>query len=116
MTYAEQLLHPRWIERRAEIISRDWHICQQCMSTRNLQVHHKHYYNDGRMAWEYPSYELVTLCGECHAAIHKDYQVPTITPDRMLEVGEQIRTGVACLLGLMALELKKKLEDGKEVH
>lgn len=87
-----------------------------------MHVHHKHYYNDGRMAWEYPGYELITLCGDCHKEIHKDYQVPTITPDPMLEAGERLRTDVACLIGLMALEIKKKHltsnqhTDGKEVH
>lgn len=116
MTYAEQLLDPHWLERRDEIIERDWRMCQQCMSSRNLQVHHKHYYNDGRMAWQYPGSELITLCAKCHAEIHKDgYQVPTITPDPILDAGERLREALKCLCGLIEYTNHKK-KHGKEVH
>lgn len=35
-----------------------------------LNVHHKQYIL-GHKAWEYPDTDLVTLCNECHSAIHK---------------------------------------------
>lgn len=72
MTYEEQLLTPEWQAKRDEIIRRDWYMCQECMSSQNLQVHHKKYIK-GRMAWEYDgwdSFELITLCRKCHADKH----------------------------------------------
>lgn len=72
MTYEEQLLTPQWAAKRLEIIRRDWEMCTHCMSTKNLQVHHKRYI-PGRMAWEYhgwDSFDLITLCEKCHAEEH----------------------------------------------
>lgn len=70
MTYKEQLLHPNWQRKRLEILQRDEFRCQACMETENtLHVHHKRYVK-GRMVWEYPGVELVTLCATCHEANH----------------------------------------------
>ena len=38
---------------------------------RNLNIHHK-YYQEGKMAWEYPDEALETLCWPCHENIHKN--------------------------------------------
>jgi 5-methylcytosine-specific restriction endonuclease McrA len=69
MDYQEQLKDRRWIELRDSILIRDWNMCQQCMRTVNLHVHHKRYY-PGRMAWEYDKWDLITLCDKCHRAEH----------------------------------------------
>lgn len=69
MNYDEQLKDDRWLALRDLIIDRDWKMCQQCMSGKNLQVHHK-YYEAGKMAWEYPDSALITLCKKCHALEH----------------------------------------------
>lgn len=74
MTYEEQLLDPRWREKRQTILQRDWHMCQVCMSTKNLQVHHKKYI-PGFMAWEYEDFYLTTLCGNCHSLEHDKVNV-----------------------------------------
>jgi len=63
MTYQEQLLTPEWKSVRQEVIDRDFGICQICMSSKNLNVHHKTYI-DGLKAWEYPLFYLITLCEE----------------------------------------------------
>ena len=69
MTYEEQLQDPRWKAKRQEIIDRDWGYCTLCMSSKNLQVHHKKYVS-GWMAWEYPDVYLITLCSDCHKLEH----------------------------------------------
>ena len=70
MTYAEQLQQPEWKLRRQEIISMNWGYCSCCGTSRNIHVHHKIYYDDGRMAWEYSDNELTTLCADCHMLEH----------------------------------------------
>ena len=71
MTYREQLLHPNWQRKRLEILQRDDFHCQCCYdSDSTLHVHHKRYVK-GRMAWEYPNDELVTLCEGCHGVVHE---------------------------------------------
>lgn len=37
----------------------------------NLHVHHK-YYRKGLLAWEYPDEALITLCWDCHEALHEN--------------------------------------------
>lgn len=69
MTYAEQLLDPRWQRRRLEILQRDGFRCIECGDgTRTLHVDHRVYFK-GRMAWEYPEDELQTLCKDCHRSV-----------------------------------------------
>lgn len=71
MTYREQLLHPNWQRKRMEILQRDDFTCKCCYDTEStLHVHHKQYVK-GRLAWEYPNNELVTLCEECHELMHE---------------------------------------------
>lgn len=71
LTYREQLLHPNWQRKRMEILQRDDFSCKLCCDKDStLHVHHKQYAK-GRMAWEYPNDELVTLCAECHDTMHE---------------------------------------------
>jgi 5-methylcytosine-specific restriction endonuclease McrA len=65
MIYSQQLKTGNWQERRLRIFERDAFCCTQCGSKNDLQVHHKDYF-PGKMAWEYPDQDLVTLCGKCH--------------------------------------------------
>jgi len=69
ITYEEQLQTQEWKHRRAEIIERDFGMCQKCMSSKNLHVHHTRYI-DGLMAWEYSDWYLITLCANCHSLEH----------------------------------------------
>lgn len=77
MTYEEQLQDPRWKKRRQEIIDMNWGYCTCCGTSKNIQVHHKRYF-DGLMAWEYPNSLLTTLCANCHALEHN--KVPERQP------------------------------------
>lgn len=75
MTYREQLLHPNWQRKRLEIMQRDEFTCQCCYDKEStLHVHHKQYVK-GRMAWEYPNDELVTLCESCHSVMHEELDI-----------------------------------------
>lgn len=68
MNYKEQLESPEWQKKRLEILNRDGWTCQECGDKETqLHVHHRYYVNDGRMAWEYPFFALLTLCKNCHA-------------------------------------------------
>jgi hypothetical protein len=72
LTYKEQLLHPSWQRKRLEILQRDDFHCQRCFDDEStLHVHHKRYVR-GRMAWEYPNHELVTVCEVCHQETHAE--------------------------------------------
>jgi len=106
MTYEEQLLTPEWKSRRAEILERDWYMCQKCMSSKNLQVHHKKYI-DGLMAWEYSDWYLITLCGTCHK---NEHEIKGIEKDADVyqRCGESIRSSVRAVIELMKREAKKQ--------
>lgn len=86
MNYADQLNDDRWKLKREQILTRDWNMCQRCMRSKNLEVHHKKYIK-GRMAWEYADWYLITLCGLCHAEIHQQ------GPIEVLEKGDPIVDG-----------------------
>lgn len=71
LTYAEQLRHPMWQQKRLEVLAASGWKCAGCGSTeQTLHVHHKHYVK-GRLAWEYQASELVSLCEQCHALAHQ---------------------------------------------
>lgn len=63
----------KWYDKRRSIIERDHNTCVRCgahLPDDELQVHHLHYF-DGRKAWEYEDFELITLCKHCHAEEHE---------------------------------------------
>ena len=77
MNYREKLRDPRWQKLRLEVMSRDGWRCQAvaCATSRNprvmLVVHHKRYVA-GHEPWDYLHKDLITLCENCHEAIHKN--------------------------------------------
>lgn len=68
--YRELLKDGRWQRRRLEIMQRDDFKCRECGMTNDLNVHHIRYV-PGRKPWEYDDGDLVTLCGNCHKAVHE---------------------------------------------
>ena len=60
--YERALGSAEWQCTRALAIVRAGGRCQQCGSTRSLEVHHLTY---ERLGWEYPS-DLECLCSVCH--------------------------------------------------
>ena len=68
--YAEALQRPEWAARRLDILKRDGFKCVKCGAKKKmLHVHHLRYL-DGKMPWESPDDDLVTLCNNCHAVEH----------------------------------------------
>lgn len=94
LTYDEQLQDERWKIKRDQIIERDFRMCQHCMSSKNLIVHHR-YYEDGLMAWEYPDDALITLCQPCHEAEHE--RVGRQPKGELLKLGVRLRSAVSAL-------------------
>lgn len=53
---------------RQEVLRRDGWRCQCCGTMSNLEVHHKGFRSHGGHDSEE---NLITLCSECHAGIHR---------------------------------------------
>ena len=76
LTYEELLNSAEWHQRRAQILDRDGYQCQHCAcdgvgaDSRILQIHHR-YYVLNWLPWAYPDDALVTLCKDCHTAVHQ---------------------------------------------
>lgn len=70
LNYKEQLADSRWLQKKTEILVRDNYTCQKCGAQSHLNVHHLSY-EKGKLAWEYPNEQLITLCEQCHAKEHR---------------------------------------------
>lgn len=69
MTYGEKLKDPRWQKLRLEVMERDDWKCRVCFSEGStLAVHHQKY--TGANPWDADPRDLVTLCEDCHTAMH----------------------------------------------
>jgi 5-methylcytosine-specific restriction endonuclease McrA len=55
-------------ELRQQILRRDGWRCQLCGALSNLEVHHKEFRSQ---SGDDSEENLITLCAECHALIHK---------------------------------------------
>lgn len=74
--YNELLLLAKWEERRDEILKRDNFKCSRCKIPQyengiytQLNVHHRKYVA-GKLPWQYPDEDLITLCKSCHKDEH----------------------------------------------
>lgn len=64
--YHEQLKHPKWQKRAAEVKAAANWTCEDCGSRdKQLTAHHTAYVTR-RMAWEYDAALLMCLCMDCH--------------------------------------------------
>lgn len=77
LNYKEQLADSRWLQKKAEILIRDNYTCQKCGAKSHLNVHHLSYEN-GKLAWEYPNQQLITLCKDCHENEHNIAPTPVV--------------------------------------
>jgi hypothetical protein len=72
MSYAEDLKHPKWQEKRLRVLERARFKCERCADTeRSLHAHHKIYLR-GHKPWEYEDYLLECLCEVCHGVAHRE--------------------------------------------
>lgn len=68
--YSKMLQHPKWQEKRLEVMKRDGFKCIICGDDQHLlHVHHLKYIAMAK-PWEYELDNFQTLCSECHAAVH----------------------------------------------
>lgn len=58
-----------WKQKRERILYRDCYMCVSCLSSDQLEIHHKTY---KRLGNEKDS-DLVTLCRKCHQRQHDHY-------------------------------------------
>lgn len=73
MTYKEQLLDPRWKDKRRNILKDDNFTCQYCgAKNKILDVHHIEY--KGK-AWDANEDKLITLCRACHFIHHQSHNL-----------------------------------------
>ncbi|MDZ7892353.1 MAG: hypothetical protein U5L73_11425 [Rhodoferax sp.] len=116
MTYKEQLLHPNWQRKRLEILQRDDFACKLCLDKEStLHVHHKQY-GKGRMAWEYPNDELVTLCEACHDTMHEQQGMLRDVTAKLPVDGPGCIDSARCMLagwanGLQGLDFSQVFEE-----
>jgi|APCry1669189883_1035261.scaffolds.fasta_scaffold23611_2 5-methylcytosine-specific restriction endonuclease McrA len=73
--YLKLLKHPKWYERRLEILKRDNQQCVICKSKNKLEIHHKQYHfsksnNSFVPPWQYEDKYLATICSLCHKMGH----------------------------------------------
>ncbi len=55
-----------WRKKRAEVLARADHACEECGATdKRLDIHHR-YYESGKAKWDYPIDTLACLCPRCH--------------------------------------------------
>ena len=93
--YTSYMASEKWRTKRSLILKRDGDRCQTCLSSEDLEVHHKTYERLGDEALD----DLITLCHECHEAIttvirRRRYECRVIpvndhqsnTPERKLEI------------------------------
>jgi len=81
-SYQNLLHHPKWFEKRDQILKRDNKKCLGCGNKENLQVHHRQYHFSKKNKsfvppWQYKERYLITLCNHCHLTGHK---IHTKTP------------------------------------
>ena len=79
--YISLLKHPKWFEKRKQILLRDGNACIVCGSDSNLNIHHRQYHINARTGqfvqpWNYNPRYLITLCNECHQKGHSKFKVP----------------------------------------
>lgn len=64
--YAKYMQSPHWKATRSAALLRAGNMCEVCLSTRQLEVHHKNY---ERLYRELPT-DLAVLCKSCHDDAH----------------------------------------------
>ena len=105
--YVEELNDVRWLTKRQSILARDMHLCTECHTNVNLQVHHI-YYVYGNHAWDYPNKALITLCDKCHKRWHRTHELEF--RDKVWAKNEEY---VAAIKGSRVKKVKPTIKQAK---
>ena len=69
--YKTYIKSKEWNDKKIEIKTIKWNICQRCWSKNNIHVHHASY----KKLWNEPAEHLFILCWECHEQFHCKYKM-----------------------------------------
>lgn len=86
-TYHDYMKSRQWRKKCAKARKHYGHKCCRCQSTRNLQVHHRHY----RTLFREAMADLELLCGGCHLN-HHEGQVPGVMDPLTRQFVELVRS------------------------
>lgn len=68
-SYYDLLKHPKWQQKRLEVLERAGFACAKCGDKETtLHVHHG-FYRKGAKPWEYDAADLHCLCEPCHTEV-----------------------------------------------
>ena len=68
--FFDQYRDPRWQKKRLDVFERDVFACTECGARdKPLHAHHRRYIR-GAPVWAYKAFMLLTLCEDCHEAVH----------------------------------------------
>ena len=73
------LKSPAWYKKRQQTLQRDNYACVECGRHTNLNIHHIRYTN----IFNEPLADLLTLCSDCHIALHDRVGYPQSYNDYM---------------------------------
>lgn len=65
--YSAYLQSPKWRKKRAAVLKRDNYLCQACLENQATQAHHLTY----KHLEHEPLFDLVSVCVNCHEALHQ---------------------------------------------
>jgi hypothetical protein len=94
-TYGELLQSPEWQKCRLSVLKRDKFTCKLCKDKKTtLHVHHKSY-QSGKLPWEYPITNFMSLCSHCHKLIEnfKEWEFPKEKIESIKSVVKNIGDG-----------------------
>lgn len=101
MTYAEKLKDPRWQKLRLEVLNRDNFTCISCYNKeKTLHVHHLTY-EWGKDPWDYPEFNFLTLCEDCHSEIEEGRKERDSTMMYHLKMGLKDKFIQDCALSVL---------------
>lgn len=102
--YIELLKNDRWIDKRNHIYIRDNYRCAKCgIGNKTLQVHHKVYVSKSN-PWEIDDRHLITVCVDCHNAIHKSKKIKTIPINKKINKEKKL------------IKYKKEVEKWRKIY
>lgn len=68
--YKLQLKDPKWTKFSDRIKGLRGNVCQSCRLASDVTHVHHHFYEGGRLPWEYGTGEVSVLCPACHHKMH----------------------------------------------
>ncbi len=113
--YSTYLNHPKWQQKRDNILLQYGKKCSRCPSTNNLEVHHKTY-SGGKLPWEYPDENFIVLCEKCHKNHHGIEYTLNKCKKCNREISVKFDYCLPCHNKLIVEKEKEKNDLDKKIH